>query len=96
MVDEDYTADSAKSAAVADANKSLKNGDRKGAMEKLKLAHLSIDVTLGVIPMKSTMASVQEASGFIDDSEYNEASQVLKQAQDRERFDVTTVPGTKS
>jgi hypothetical protein len=96
MIDEDYTADQTKSAAVADANKSLKKGDRKAAMDKLKLADMSIDVTLGVVPLRPTMASVQKAVGLIDDGKYYEASQVLKQAQDKERFDVTTVPGTKS
>ena len=41
MIDEDYTADQTKSAAVADANKSLKKGDRKAAMDKLKLADMT-------------------------------------------------------
>ena len=96
MIDEDYTADQTKSAAVADANKSLKKGDRKAAMDKLKLADMTIDVTLGVVPLRSTIASVQKAVGLIDDGKYHKASQVLKQAEDKERFDVTTVPGTKS
>lgn len=96
MIDEDYTASQAKSAAVADANKSLKSGDRKGAMEKLKLANMTIDITLGVIPLRPTVTSVQKAVGLIDDGKYYEASQVLKQAQDQERFDVTTLPSTKS
>ncbi len=96
MIDEDYTVDQTKSAAVADANKSLKKGDRKAAMDKLKLADMSIDVTLGVVPLRPTMTSVQKAVGLIDDGKYYEASQVLKQAEDKERFDVTTVPGTKS
>ena len=43
-INEDYTAIPAKTAAVADANKSLESGDRKGAMEKLKLADMNVEI----------------------------------------------------
>jgi hypothetical protein len=92
-INEDYTESPDKTAAVADANKSLKTGDRKGALEKLKLADMSIDLALAVVPLDATLASVHKASGLIGDGKYYEASQVLRLAQDQERFDVTTVPG---
>jgi hypothetical protein len=92
-INEDYTESPDKKAAVADANKSLKTGDRKGALEKLKLADMSVDLALAVVPLEETISSVHKASGLIGDGKYYEASQVLRLAQDQERFDVTTVPG---
>ena len=95
-INEDYTASPAKTAAVSDANKSLKSGDRKGAMEKLKLADMNIDVTLAVIPLEQTIKSVHQATELINSGKYYEASQVLRLAQDNERFDGTNISGTPS
>ena len=92
-VNEDYTASPAKSAAVADANKSIKGGGPKGAVEKLRLANMSTDVVLAVVPLDQTIASVQKAASLINDGKYYEASQELRQAQTKERLDLTTVPG---
>ncbi len=88
-INEDYTAKPAKTAAVADANKSLKSGDRKGAMEKLKLADLNVELTLAVMPLEQTINEVHQAVGLINDGKYYEASQELRQAQDGLRFVVT-------
>jgi hypothetical protein len=96
MINEDYSANPAKTAAVADANSSLKSGDRKGAMEKLKLADMNVDVTLAVVPLEQTIKSVQQASDLINTSKYYEASQVLRLAQNSERFDATNVSDTPS
>jgi hypothetical protein len=93
MIDEDITASPEKKAALADANKSLKGGDRKGALEKLTLADISIDLALAVVPVDETIASVHKAASLIGDGKYYEASQVLRLAQDQERFDVTIVQG---
>jgi len=95
-INEDYTANPAKTAAVSDANKSLKSGDRKGAIEKLKLADMNIDVTLAVIPLEQTIKSVHQATELINNGKYYEASQVLRLAQDSERFDGTSISGTPS
>jgi hypothetical protein len=95
-INEDYTANPAKTAAVADANKSLKSGDRKGAIEKLKLSDMSIDVTMAVLPLEQTITSVRQATDLINSGKYYEASQVLRQAQDNQRFDGTSISGTPS
>ena len=95
-INEDYTANPAKTAAVAGANNSLKSGDRKGAMEKLKLAKINVDVTLAVIPLELTINYAHQAAGLITDGKYYEASQVLRQVQDSLRFDVTSISGTAS
>jgi hypothetical protein len=95
-INEDYTANPAKTAAVADANKSLKSGDRKSAMEKLKLADMKVDVTLAVIPLEQTIKYTHQAAGLINDNKYYEASQVLRQAQDNLRFDIANITDTPS
>lgn len=93
-IDEDYTANPTKTAAVADADKSLKNGDRKGAMEKLKLADITVAVTLAVVPLEQTTNDVHQAAGLINDGKYYEASQMLRHAQDSERFEAVGDVGT--
>lgn len=93
-INEDYTGNSEKTAAVAEANKHLKTGDRNGAIEKLKLADLNLDVTLAVVPLEQTMDDVHQAATLINDGKYYEASQLLRQAQDGERYDVTDIIAT--
>jgi hypothetical protein len=96
LIEEDYTANPKKTAAVADANKSLKSGDRKGAMDKLKLAEINIDFMIAVVPLEQTIKSVHQATVLINDGKYYEASQVLRQVEENERFDVTTISGAPS
>jgi hypothetical protein len=95
-INEDYTANPAKKAAVAEANKSLKSGDRKAAVDKLKLADMNIDITLAVIPLEQTIDDVHQAATLINNGQYYEASQLLRQAQDGERFDVTEITNKPS
>ncbi len=90
-INEDYSLDPAKVAAVSDANKSLKAGDSQSAMAKLKLADVNMGVTLAVVPLNQTINDVHQAAGLINDGKYYEASQLLRQAQDGERFDVASV-----
>jgi len=90
-INEDYTADTTKTAAVADANKSLKSGDRKGAMEKLKLAGMDVDITLAVVPVEQTIRDVHQAAELINDGKYYEGSQLLRQVQESERFDIADI-----
>ena len=90
-INEDYSVNPAKVAAVSDANKSLKAGDSKGAMAKLKMADINVGVTLAVVPLNQTINNVHQSVGLINDGKYYEASQLLRQAQDGERFDVASV-----
>ena len=92
-INEDYTANPAKMAAVSDANKSLKSGDHKAAVEKLKLAGLDIDVTLAVVPMEQTIDDVHQAADLINSGKYYEGSQMLRKVQSSERFDIADLSG---
>ena len=90
-INEDYSLNPTKAAAVADANKSLKSGDRQGAMAKLQLADVNMGITLAVVPLNQTLSDVHQAAGLINDGKYYEASQLLRQAQAAERFDVASI-----
>ena len=87
-VDEDFTANPAKAAAVADANKSLEKGDKAGAREKLKLADVAVTYVMAVVPLDQTLADVHQAAQLIDSGKYYEGSQMLRQVQASTRYDV--------
>jgi hypothetical protein len=92
-LDEDYTINPAKKQAVADANNSLAKGDRKGALEKLKLADVSASVVLEVVPRDAALADIKQAQQLIDAGKYYEGSQMLRKLQTAARFDITEVSG---
>ncbi|MCJ2088558.1 YfdX family protein, partial [Methylobacterium sp. E-005] len=48
---DDFVATPEKASAVTEANKNLAQGDQKGAMEKLKLAHVDVNFTMAVLPL---------------------------------------------
>jgi hypothetical protein len=91
---EDITGDKAKSAAVADANDSLKKGDRAGATQKLQIAGIEVAITLAVMPIDSTIAKVHKAAELIDADKFYEGGQQLRLAQADERFDTIGNLGT--
>ena len=92
-LDEDFSATPAKAAAVADANKSVANGDHKGAIEKLKLADINVDVVLAVVPLEQTITDVHQAADLVNNGKYYEASQLLRKVQDSTRYDVADISG---
>ncbi|MCJ2034642.1 YfdX family protein [Methylobacterium sp. J-068] len=90
---EDFLATPAKTSAVADANKSLEKGDRKAAIEKLKLADVDVNFVLAVVPLTQTTSDVDQAATLISQGKYYEANAALKKAEDGLRFDVVDVVG---
>lgn len=85
---DDFVATPEKASAVTDANKSLAKGDQKGALEKLKLAHVDVNFTMALLPLEKTTTDVNQAATLIGQGKYYEANAVLKSAQDGMRFDV--------
>ena len=75
---EDYSAQPAKAQAVAKANDSLAKGDKKGAMDTLKLAGVNLDVVTAVVPLQRTLGDVHDAVQMIDAGKYYEGSQKLR------------------
>lgn len=91
LLNEDFTAHPEKAAAVKEANKSLAQGDKKAAMDKLKLADVDVDYVVAVVPLKTTLDEVNQAAKMIDDGRYYEGSQALRQLQDNVRYDVLDI-----
>jgi len=85
---DDFVATPEKASAVTEANKNLAQGDQKGALEKLKLAHVDVNFTMAVLPLDKTISNVDQAATLIGQGKYYEANAVLKTAQDAVRFDV--------
>jgi hypothetical protein len=91
---EDFVATPEKTAGVAKANDKLAKGDKKGAMEDLKLANIDVNFLVELAPLKATEQGVKQASAFLDDGKYYEANQALKSVEDGMRFDTENVVGT--
>ena len=89
-LDEDYSASPAKAKAVAEANEHLRKGDRKAAIEKLKLADVGMSVVQEILPLRQTIADVHQAATLIDQGKFYESSQALRKVQASARFDVAT------
>lgn len=85
---DDFVATPIKASAVTEANKNLAQGDQKGALEKLKLAHVDVNFTMAVLPLNKTIADVDQAATLIGQGKYYEANAALKSAQDNMRFEV--------
>jgi hypothetical protein len=88
ILGENYVSSPQKAAAIADANTSLKQGDRKGAAERLKLAGINVDFTMAVVPLAKTTSDIDQAATLIDDGKYYEANTSLLQAENGVRFDI--------
>ncbi|WP_407528749.1 YfdX family protein [Methylobacterium oryzisoli] len=88
---EGFQATPEKAAAVNEANKNLAKGDKAAAIEKLKLAAIDVNVTTAVLPLDKTTADVDQSATLIGQGKYYEANALLKQAEDRMRFDMVNV-----
>lgn len=84
---EDFVATPAKAAAVAEANKHLEKGQRKEAIEKLKLADVNVVFAMALAPLDRTMADVDMAAKLMDEGKYYEANAAMKKAEDGVRYD---------
>jgi len=85
---EDITGNTAKTAAVGDANKSLQSGDHDAAVKKLKVADIEVAIVLAVMPIDTTIDKVHQAAQLIEGGKYYEGGQELRLAQANERFDM--------
>lgn len=88
LLDDDFTVNPAKAKAVDEANGHLAKGDRKAALDRLKLADVKVSFTMAVVPLAKTTDGVDKAAKLIADGKYYEANAALKQVEDGMRFDV--------
>jgi YfdX protein len=91
---ENFVATPEKAAAVAEANKRLSAGDRKTAIEKLKLANVDVFFTIAVVPLEQTVTEIAKARELIDGGKYYEANAVMKKATDSVRYDTVAAQAT--
>ncbi|MCQ8240859.1 YfdX family protein [Rhizosaccharibacter radicis] len=93
-VDENFAASPDKKAGMAKADTQLKSGDRKGALETLRLAGVDVTFDLEVVPIEKTIEAVQNAKTMMASGLYYEANQALKSVEDGARFDVESYAST--
>ena len=89
-LDQDYVATPEKKAGVNQANEKLTKGDRNGAMDALRIAHVDVDFLVELAPLKATTDGVRQASDELNAGRYYEANQSLKAVEDGMRFDSET------
>ncbi|WP_062219155.1 YfdX family protein [Aureimonas sp. D3] len=91
VLGEDFVATPEKAAAIKKANESVQKGDRKAALETLKLADVNVGFSMAVLPLDKTAHDIGEAAKLIDGGKFYEANALLKGTEERIRFDVLDV-----
>jgi hypothetical protein len=87
VLGETLTPTAANTAAVAQANQHVHNGEPDQARKALKLADVDADFTLAVVPLKQTTTDVDQASMLMGRHDYYGASQALREAQNGVRYE---------
>ena len=80
-------------AAIGKANQSLKSGDRKSAIDTLKLAGIDMNYVMALTPLEKTSKAVDQASGDLANGKYYEANLDLKKVEDGVVYDSIDVVG---
>ncbi|ECH2744100.1 YfdX family protein, partial [Salmonella enterica subsp. enterica serovar Schwarzengrund] len=81
-VAEDYLPAGQKNDAINKANQKMKEGDKKGTIEALKLAGVSMIENQELIPLQQTRKDVTTALSLMNEGKYYQAGLILKSAQD--------------
>lgn len=71
-----------KNDAINKANQKMKEGDKKGTIEALKLAGVSVIENQELIPLQQTRKDVTTALSLMNEGKYYQAGLLLKSAQD--------------
>jgi hypothetical protein len=84
---------------IAKANEHLHKGEKKEAIEALKLGDIDVAVTTSVVPVKLAKEHIDEAARLISDGKYYEANLALKAVDDAvviETFAIDALPKVKA
>lgn len=92
-ISESYVATPEKEAAIKIANEKMAKGDKKGAMEELRLAGVGVMENQYLMPLKQTRNALADAQKLLDKKQYYEANLALKGAEDGIIVDSKTFPG---
>ncbi|MHC3320170.1 YfdX family protein [Salmonella enterica] len=90
-INEDYQASGEKTKAIKNANEKLKKGDKKGAIEALKLAGITVVENEVLMPLKQTRTDIQKAIALFDDGKYYQANLMLLSAEEGIILDSETI-----
>ena len=97
-VAEDYSANPAKTAKIAEANGHLANGDQKKAAEVLRLADVNVMTSVALLPVGNSLQLLADATRLLRDGHYYDANLALKALEDSvvvQDYDVDGVPAAK-
>lgn len=90
-VSEDYISSPEKEDSIKRANEKLQKGDKKGAVNELRLAGIGVTQNVYLMPLKQTRHAVSEALRLLGEHKYYEANLVLKGAEDGVITESTTL-----
>lgn len=79
---EDFKASPEKQKVINTANKKLSLGDKKGAIDDLKLAGIDISEVQWLMPVKQTLNKIESAQELMNNGKYYEANLALKGAEE--------------
>jgi hypothetical protein len=88
---DDYAVTPENHTAVAKANDKLKKGDRKGAINTLKLAGVDLQYSTVLLPIEQTKDALQSTAEDISNDKYYQANLSLKSIEDSMTVDVVDV-----
>lgn len=81
-ISENFIATPEKQAAIKKANEQLTKGDKKDAMETLRLADIAVIQKLYLLPLKQSQKAVADAQKLLKEKKYYEANLALKAVED--------------
>lgn len=81
-ISERYIATPEKKAAIKIANEKMAKGDKKGALEELRLIGVGVIESQYLMPLKQTRHALADAQKLLDKKQYYEANLALKAAED--------------
>jgi hypothetical protein len=84
---------------IAKANEHLHKGNKKEAIEALKLADMDVAITTSLVPVKFAKDHIEQAAKLVGERKYYEANLALKAVDDAvivETHAIDSVPKTKA
>ncbi len=79
-VNEDFQPSEAKAKAISNANKKLSQGDKKGAIEALRLVGITMMEKQILMPLQQTRTDIKKAIKLFDEGKYYQSNLVLLSA----------------
>ena len=81
-VNEDFQPTVEKTKAIKDANDKLKQGDKKGAIETLKLAGITVIENQFLMPLQHTRTDIKKAIKLFNEGQYYQSNLMLLSAEE--------------